>query len=981
MDPKETTLQINKFKGIDRSDDGVNDQPDSFEILQNWHVKSPGELESLGGVESLTTVDLPGVAKVISTEFMKDASGRSLLLAFYRPLTGLSWTPVVTSANFVHTGVVTTGIGGYMVTYVGPGGYVKSKESAAPSSSATTVTFTPPLSIPAWVAQIDIYTPASADTSGWIRMASMRRQSTGLFQASVTFNAARDQPTVASIATENRSFKPDKIESTTVGSPSLGTAKPEIWYFGIAPNFWHPNNKPIINMVDTASPFNFLTAEVDAVNGSTVSMKFALPANGVIPGPVPAPDVRLKVGDLDIARMLPFAGRTPEDLTLVTSLSNATTGNDTSISITTFEHQIVGKSAAADTVNTSVVSGSQFDAGDRVIYRGTTETGLINGNTYYVKQIFGGGYKLYTSFDNYSRDIPVDITAATITGTPKLYMIKVSFYVNKNSLINSRNSMFMSDIVDSGTAPIRTFDGDRNLKSYESYSAIAARTEGIFINQSVTLETAASVDKQKFLTGSSVVNSVDTFGATRTVGAALYNVEDVIGCWVTDVLPFTAATSWQLLPGINHRSLSESSMKYLIDRKDGQKGYGSFWNPQDRNQDFEGTNEVISTTPFGQRIMTANGDNIIWYTNGYVWTPIMRSDGKAQLPQSKYIQAFSNRLIAAGGREAIQNSLNQAYYSEIQTPFDWGTTINSLNVFSLYPINGLGAYSQNLIDQGFSSFCVISKQDGLFVWDGVAANGAKQIYYSFGFAGPRSFAATDYGPVFISRDNAFFIQGTEIKDIGNEVKDIFRGLNDIQLHRVHVNYHNKVLKIAYPSVTTGDPDSDKEVWMELRAEQGGLQKYWSGPHVLKAMYDQASIIEFDSDRDIRISCSGTKIYQRDSGNSNDGSDIERQMQLSRLGLQGEHFLKTLRAFYIAVKITTDEAFTITLDAEDGSDQMVLEADASFSNGERHLLQYSNPDRFLGRVHTITIDQTSSTPVSIYDISIIFKTLRRRLLRY
>jgi len=362
--------------------------------------------------------------------------------------------------------------------------------------------------------------------------------------------------------------------------------------------------------------------------------------------------------------------------------------------------------------------------------------------------------------------------------------------------------------------------------------------------------------------------------------------------------------------------------------------------------------------------------------------PVMNSNGTVQIPQSRYITAFNNKLIMGGGAESLQNTQNQVYYSDSGTPFSWGTTgINTLNAFSKEPINGLGAYSQNLLNLSFTSFLIVSKRDGLFVWDGNTSDGAKQLYYSFGFAGPRAFSLTDFGPVFISRSNAFFIVGNDIKPIGDEVKTILQSLNDVQLHRVHCTYQNRIMKIMYPSVNSGDPDSDLELWLELRPEFGQVQKYWSGPHSLTGAYAQDTSLTFGTSRDVRASCSGVKIYQRDTGNANVSSNIARKIVISRLGMNADHFLKSIKWIYLALKIAGNETFTLTLDAEDGSSQLILSDSVLSSNGLRQLNQYSNTSRFLGRVNTLTIDQASQTPISIFDVSLIYDVLKRRTLRY
>jgi hypothetical protein len=964
MAPKETTLQIKQFRGINRIDEGTNTPPNEFFELKNLHIKSPGEIESIGGVADLSATDLPGCAKIITTKFMKDARGQDLLLCFYRPKDDLaSWIPNITISNFSNSGtgvIVET----YIVSYVGPGGYVYSKEVTSGANNLN-VTFTVPNDVPDWVSSIDVYAKVSTHRMAY-RFLTFRRKLDGTFRASA--EGSLDCLRSSSFSSAPTLKTPDRIYS----EHSVLNSKKETWYFGLAPFFIaaDPSNvygthKPRVTLVDSNTPAEFLTADVDPENGSTIKMGFATQT--------------LTVNPSTVNRMTCFAGVTPEDLTAVGHPSNYT-DVDSTIELELVEYSITSTSAGSDLANVTQVSSGAFADGDKVLYRdnGGSITGLTDNTTYYIKfTSTGTAVHFYANLSDYQNDIKVNITSVT-TGTPKLYLRRVSFFVDKSSLINSRNNVQMVRLTPRTTANYTAYDMEINKTPSDTISAVAGRTDGVFTNAAVYRDLSGTV--ATVYNGAALLNLSNTSSAMEMEFP--YDIEETVGCWVLRSLPFSLANAYQLLPGVNERSLSTTALNIIVDSTSdydlGEKGYGSFWNP---NKTAEDEGEHLSVDQYRQRLVTANGDNQLWHTNGYVWKPIMRSDGKSKIPQNKFVKSFSNRIISGGGIPSIQSTDNLFHFSEEETPYDWGTTINSFAVFSGYPINGLGVYSQNLSDSGYRGFLVVSKKDGLWMWNGNSSEGPQQLYKSIGFAGPRAFCVTDYGPVFLSRENAFLISGEEIKDIGDEAKDILEGLTDEQLYRINAVYHNRILKIAYPSTGTGDVNCDKELWLEFRTEQGGLQKYWSGPHDLTDLYDQASIIDFNGTRDVRVGCLSDSLHQRDSGANNLGASIARSIVISRLGLNADHFLKVIRGIYLAVNIPGNESFTITLDAEDGSSQMVASKDALVANGARHLVQFSNPNRFLGRVNKVTITQTSSTAFSLYDISIIFSMLRRRLLRY
>lgn len=971
------TIEIKEFPGIDRSSDGTVVPPNRFFTTQNLHPIGAGELQKIPGVVDESGSGLPGVGKIISQKFMKDAFNNDLLLCFYHPSASLSsWTPNVSSSNFAASGTTYT-VDTIIVTYVGPGGYPQSKQITPSFATATTITFTIPNDVPDWVAQIDIY---AVHNEPYYRIGSLRRTGAGTFPSSIVCSANPNTATDTSITDFTTTLiAPDSIFSTQayIGLPGI-----ERWYFGVAPKFTHTYFKPRVSLVDSGHSTmgtdanagtpkigpepQVLVSEVQPSSGTLIEMRFPFAASGTY---------AMTIGDAVITSMYPFAGKTPEDLTLVTA-TNSSTGicQDTQINLESVSYTASGASISNNTVAASPDALISFRNGDRVVYVATSGSigGLTTGVIYWVRNVDRSNIALYASYADYVNDLKIDITSYS-SGTQQFFCQRIRFFVDEQSIRNSRNNVHMTDpeiTTPTGGSSKRAFSRDQPYGDAQAMSAIDLRTDGYFINQAIN----TALDN--WTLGTSAANIASGNGTTP------FTVDNTVGCWVIRQFPFSLANAHQLLPGINERTLSQTSIDVLEDNYIGQLGYGTFWNPVSRNTLVEGNSEVISVSQFRNRVFTANGNNVLWYTNGYVWKASMRNNGGQQVPQSRYVQGFSDRLVSAGGKESIQNSNNVFYYSDAEDPFAWGTTaVNVFTVFSKGPVNGLGTYSQQLLNTGYAHFLIVSKLDSLFVWDGTDTNGPQQIYFSFGFAGPRAFALTDYGPIMATRSNLFFLQGTNITEVGAEVKSILRALTDTQLHRVQLTYQNRVLKIGYPSGAGSDPDCDREIWLEFRTEEGQLQKYISGPHTLTPFYDMDSALTYNQARDVRASCSGAKPYQRDLGLDDAGANINAMLILSRMGGSKDLLRKILTQFDVAVKLGGDETINLILDSEDGSVEFTGSKVAQLALGPRYLFQYLMSDRFLGRINQVTLSASSKNALSIFNLTAHYRTQKRTTMRF
>ncbi len=956
MTPNENTLQIKDFAGIDRFARGTVTPPNRFWQLQNMHPISRGELWGILGVEDISpNQTFPGVDEIVHTAFHTDTEGVTRLLAFFRPDVDSSTTYGLsnfTSANFSATGG-SPAQAQFLIVGVGPAGIPKSTTVTIVSLNDGNVTVTIPNNLPDYVAQVDIYEALAGSYSypdPVTLIGSVHRRG-GVFPASITMPRARGTTYASSNSTlcliVPRRFSVGGY--TTNGSLVAN----KTYYVGIAPLMApHDSDKSkrLTRVRLSDAQTQFMTFQM-ANNANSAWIYFAFPAR-----PPGSGANTLQAGGTDVTRYCPFIGATPEDMSWV---GDTTNGAIVSIPNEEWSATFLSASAADNTVTLDSGAGSLgagIQDGDPVFLYSSTPGnlpgGLTNNTVYWIKyaSFSGSTVKFATSKANLDAGVFVDITTNGSTySSHGVYVQKCRFEV-KELPYNTRNNVHMID----------DYANEPRLMGGTEQSAEANRYDGTFTN---IIQIPQALDPF-WADGSTIVS--DTSAAIGYTGQT-----PSLGCWVIPSLPFDSSTAWQLLPGINERGFSRFGSNLINDKAFFSTPLPSpnlLWLPED-NQ--------LSTEQFTIRTYIANGDNSYWYTNGYVLKAIVRDDGSTRIPTTKFIRAFQNRLTGCGGDNSFQNSPNQLYYSDIENPFNWGTTINTLNVFSPQPFSGLGAYSQNLLDSGFNDFLIISKKDSIFTWDGDTNKGPKQIYKSFGFASPNAFAVTDQGPVFVARDNVYTVQGELIPDIGDEVRDILQALSDEQLAKINVVFQERYLKIGYPSSTGG---CDRELWMELRNEEGGLQRFWSGPHVLKEYTTQAVALNFNGQRDVRISALGSNIYQRDIGYLNDNADIVRSIVVNRLGLRAEHFWKLLTQIYLSIQISQDEEFDITLEYQNGSTTLSFTKEALFSEGDFQLLQSQLTERSRGRIVSLTITNESDGPVSIFDVSLLFEQMNRRLLR-
>lgn len=866
------TLAIKDFRGINRFNDGTVTPPNEFEVMQNYHPVNRGQVQSILGTTKLNPAAMPGVAEIVGLEWLNQSFGDRKLIAFFRPNISTIAAPSVDGTNFTSSGGSPV-VHDFVVTYVGPGGSVNFTYVAGVTCNAVT-TFTLPVSIPAYVACIDLYFvrtgPGSDDAYIWIASVSRRN---GVFPASVNFIPNADSNTAvvgtSGVVIDVGSSLTSFIAKPEVGAFAVGGTllSDRLYYVAIAPwnaqkSFRQSNGGRQTRAYNAiggtqAGVLSFnLPAGISAVN-----LKFTFNASPVM------------IAGTAVHNWVLFIGETPEDMMAVCDR----------------------------------IDGSVMPVSDSIV-----RSGIV------------------------IRELPY----------------------------NARNTIHM------------TSSGNMDQGGV-SLQAPSARDYGIFKNMQWSNTIADNVADG----GGEIVTS-DSFGSLPPFANLPY-----LGAWVIPSFPFSPLTAYQLLPHINERNYTKSlnygaNYREFVPQNDCTPNPIVFYDP------VLGLTNELHTVQYSNRLYCANGENVMFYTNGYsikTVVPDTPASGGQRIPICKYIGLVQDQIVLGGGENSFANFNNYVFYSDVANPNSFGDT--SWNNFPVWAensgkLNGFGVFSITLTG-GPTTFLLISKDNGnygeIYSWNAKTGSDLviSQLDKTTGFAGPRSWVQTRFGTIVISRSGAYIVNGSAfLTPIGDEVRDILMGLSSTALNLVSCTFHENKVKIGYRQ----SANLDREIWVELRFENGGIQKFWSGPHVMNPYNYQAAIGNFNGVLDFRVSDDGSgNLYQRDTGNLNNGSPIVRSIVINRLGMTQDHLRKLMQWVFLALQITGNETFTVIFNFEDGSVPYTISKTALFASAARQFLQIKIPDRIVGRIISVTINNTSSQQNSLFDISMLFKTQQRRLL--
>ncbi len=897
---KEETLQIKKFRGVDRFVQGTAKEPDYFYLLQNMNQPNPGELKSLGGVTKLNGAAISGVEEFKHARFLDLGAAEKSLIAFYE--SNVSSIPAPSGQTFATSGGSSANRNVYLM-YVGPGNSYSKSVPASQAIEANGLTVTLPTNVPTYVFCVHVFI---ADTSGNYLWSGSFTRRDNAFPASIL--CPRPTGPVATLLVSD--WTPAKF-SVTFGTGGNLTPKRQ-YYFGLAP--WI---SPVKNGVSYKTNNGSVMSCYLPEGKTSIALTFEYCPAAIVDD-IAAPFTT----EVAIAFGCVFVGTTLEDGLICGN--NVTNGTILPTAVSVEQSlTITSVSAGNDTVT---LTGNVPELARLKYVAGTPDGGLTNNGYYYARNVV---YNSATNVSTFQLSADPDGTVANLDAAGVTQTLRYrNLSVTIKEIPESSDLWSLADSIDSSGA----------LNGF----SIPSRSQGI-----------------AYLTVASTPSSADPTG---------------LGCMAITTLPFTPSSRREILTNHNQKSFTAQ------DHTPDSSTLSAF---------VPSTTDPIQSRQYAGRMWCVNGFNTPFYTNGYAVKPAV-VDGPVDedefpnwFPITDFLEFFKDQLCLAGMSGNATYTEGFVYPSATGNPNDWGLvgatpTAQPVRGSDPSEILGLNIYSQDLSNLGPQTFLVTGKRNSVFTWDGDPSNVPQQIDKAVGFAGPNCYALTKFGPVYVGRDNVYlFRTSQDVVPIGDSFKDIIQNLSNEKLFSIQAVYVDEEVKIGIPTGETSDLDS--EIWLRMWYDRGGIQKTWTGPHVMKEYTLCAIVDEFEGERNYRASISGADLFRRDDPGSflNDGQLIQRNVTILNLGMTSDHLLKLITQLYMGLRIVQDEEFTITLQAQDGSQSLVFSTGIEASGNLRQMLQCRFDQRFLARVLQLSVQNESDADLSIYDFSILFQPMRRR----
>lgn len=917
----EGTLQIKNFKGVDRFTEGAESRPDVFESLQNWYIKNPGEMTSISGVTKLNAINLPNVSEIVHIKALETEDEKRLIV-FYKPDT--SAVPATPSD------CVVTALGGTTVSRdvlveccTGGGGRSSRAYLAQTIDSNVGATMTTGTDPGLRVRCMNFYVKSSSGTYIWT--ASAFRKPNGLFPAKVVIFPPGADQTAGTILS---SLLPGRFSASASYDAAASLPDNRIYHFGISP--WiYSNILTNINYADQNTPTIGFSCFVPTGKNKITGTFYYLPFN--ILDSVSA--------EVAMSRVVVYAGVTPNDMMPIADFTQsdilaegdgiASTITKTAVTLTAFDVDL-----ATDTF-TCLVS-QEVPNGTILKFTAGTATGLT-ANTYYyvVNATYDGVTTVKFQLSATYGGAAIDITAKSGLNTIQFKFAQVSFTMG----FLPRQMTLAPQENETGLG------GSSKNVQYPKANASPGRTLGI---ADLTVPNASPI-APSFLGCFSV--------SSKNISSATMLENFIPNFTYTHDITYQAN---RFLTGISPATLQNfgSAMQLALASK-------------------------IQSRQYGDRLVCANGYNFQFYSNGYMCRPCLTTYAASPVPGpiGKFIEIYKDKAIIASSESNNWYQEGFVYYSADGDIFDFNdlTRVLKVNTSDQSQIAGLALYSQDLSTTGGQTYLVVGKLQSVFTWNGDVSAAPVQIQKAAGFVSPDCMVNTTLGPIFVSYDNVFlFTSSQNIIPVGDAIKPILSSLTPTQLGLISVGYHKEHVKIGYPS----DASLDSEIWLKLIYENGGVNRYWTGPHLMKKYTNACVAHQFDGAAQVRFSFDGADVFERDDpgSTSNDGEMIHRLIRSDNQGLGVDHFAKLITKIYMHLRLTQDEDFFITLVGEDASGNLVLQTTAQNTGNNRQLKQIQIPQRYLARILSITIENTSNGDMSLYDLSILFHQIRRRKLR-
>lgn len=244
---KEGTLQINRFGGIDRTEDGTVNDPSLFYTMQNMYPLESGKLSNLGGVTKLNASALAGISEFVHVAPYVSSQGASGILGLYRFTDTI---PNPSGMVFTTQGAATA-THNVITSFVGPGARTANTTTNAVQFGASGVQVTLPTNVPDYVSCVHFYGEivSGGVTGGYIWMGSLCRRG-GTFPASIILF----EPTASGNSTNTQySATPTEARVQTYNDASGKLLGGRRYYFGIAP--WIGVGGTVVRFADTSNKF------------------------------------------------------------------------------------------------------------------------------------------------------------------------------------------------------------------------------------------------------------------------------------------------------------------------------------------------------------------------------------------------------------------------------------------------------------------------------------------------------------------------------------------------------------------------------------------------------------------------------------------------------------------------------------------------------------------------------------------------------
>lgn len=972
----EDTLQVKQFLGVNRRIKGTARDPRYFETLKNVEVTNIGELKSLGGVKNL----MNGITGLAADNYSVTPSIGGFTAANYRITTAwynsttfalekLTQNDAVPFSNLdALTGTTPTDAGFVYKYFISQSGAAQTdplyvgfestfSEGFIPAATAFEILIPPGLTAPQLTSKIPaigvtIYFPGVADFVHVRALENRTDKSYMFFYEPDTTITIPDPDMNSMVFTQNGGAGATRnVKATFVG------------------------------------PAGFRSVATRSVVLGATSTSVTCPTN--IPDYVQCVNLYVQTNP---------AGTWADGYVWVGSFSRIQ--GEFSASTITFFQPVEG----AGTHNTHAISftsftitptGGQIPEGTTVHMGFTPHTGIAakrvqladtsGRSVVYTIPPGWGGFQITLNGVTNAVGIPPPNFAATHF----VAYVGTEFCLLPHQLIDGRSQVFAN------AATITVNVLPQNSSCAPGYIDVAYDTPTKLYSFTPYLSTTAAPLQQW------IINDYQMSSANGALTARQPQI-NTLGCLVFPEVAYNGSSfdpkyRRELLPHIDILSLDTTSLEDITNSamnpvtdskcKTGWFQDGVLWSSSQPN--FFGYR--MDSRIFRDIVITVNGVNQAWQANGYVWRPRVQTYGTIPtdtlpIPITAFVEVFKGFLVLTGGPANFANAGSVVYYSNSGNPSVFlPTAFFDIDFSDATPVNGLGLLSQNLSTAGPSVYLIIGKIGSILTWNGETGSGQSvvQMDKSIGFAGYRSFTLTDHGPMFVAQDNVYIVKNfTDVDPVGYEFADVFESLSVRQKAMVDVCWHDNTIKIAYPSVD-GLAYNDREIWYRFEATSDGDQKWATGPHEMMDMTNQR-VVTIGDERSVRLSCSGfngvASTFKRDDEtiSTNNGADQVRQIVITNLGLNRDHFEKLMKRSYLAVNTTQAETFTMTLTGEDGSSGSLV---LTFTSGTgKNLLQKQAGSRFSERVARIQIDNTSGQPISLYDISLLYETFRRRIIR-